>query len=111
VNIDISQSVIELLGGAPSLARDWSGPHVTYVRHSHEVGVRQNGTYKFVNVLVQPAKPQAKAFADALCELLAARVSLESKQEENYGTGSPDAEEVYNRAADKLWGVLQGEFE
>jgi hypothetical protein len=99
-----------LFGGAPSLPRDWSQPYPIYVRNSREVSKPKAGD-QFVNVLVRPANPQAKAFADALCELMAARVNLEATQDHNYGTGEPEAEEIYNRAADKLWGVLQGNFE
>lgn len=110
MNVDISKALMQLLGGEPSLPRDWSGPYVTYVRREHEVGTRKTGTTTYANVLITPANPQAKAFGDSLCELLAARVNLESKAEEHYGTGSPEAEEIYERACDKLWGVLQGEF-
>lgn len=111
MNVDISEALMKLLGDAPSIPRDWSGPYVTYVRRADEVGTRKVGTSTYANVLIKPANPQAKAFGDALCELLAARVNLESKQEEHYGTGSPDAEEIYERACDKVWGVLQGNFE
>jgi hypothetical protein len=111
VNIDISKGLMTLLGGEPEIHRDWSGPYVTYVRRPDEVGTRKSGTHEYANVLIKPANPQAKAFGDALCELLAARVNLESKAEEHYGSGSPEAEEIYERVCDKLWDVLQGNFE
>jgi hypothetical protein len=108
MKIDIIDSLIKLLGGAPSLARDWSGPYITYVRNKDQVGSYTRGGTKFESVLVHPANSQAKAFADAVCELLAARVSFESKKDENHGYGDPEAEEVYNRAADKLWNIVRG---
>jgi hypothetical protein len=107
VNIDISKALMALLGGEPEIKRDWSGPYITYVRHPHQVGVRKSGTSTYADILITPAKPQAKAFADALCELLAARVKMESRPDEY----DPNTEELYERAADKLWDVLQGNFE
>jgi hypothetical protein len=107
VNVDISKSIVTLLGGFKDIVHDWSGPYIiTYVRRPNEVGTRKSGSTTYANVLIKPANPQSKAFGDALCELLAARVNFESKAEEDYGSGNPEAEEIYNRACDKLWGVL-----
>jgi hypothetical protein len=89
--IQIDKALAELLGGAPS---NWE------FRRQHGGGDP-----------IHQASPQAMEFAEALLQMIAAKVELQAVQNGEHTFGWRDTsreEDNFNKAVDRLWKVVGG---
>lgn len=105
MTIHIHDELISLLGGAPRL--DWEA-EFDGSPYGHTIGKKgRNG--KTIEAPHQPS-PQATEFADALLELIAAKVQLQAEENrETYGYhDTARHQDAYGKAVTRLWNAVGG---
>lgn len=99
MNINIDEELIALLGGAPQL--DYANP---YCEHG------SGGKASDGKIILPPHQPSERAteFADALLEVIAAKVALETEERRDtyYGRDSARHKDAYGKAVTRLWNAV-----